>query len=53
LRLKPRLLAESGLSQRAAATAAQLQCNVQMELVLGTAIVVVVAILGILPPAIR
>lgn len=53
LRLKPRLLAENAPLQTAEATAARLQFNVQMELVLGMAIVIVVAILGILPPAIR
>lgn len=53
LRLKPRLLAETAQSQPSEATAAQLQLNVQMELVLGTTIVVVVAILGILPPALH
>jgi len=53
LRLKPRLLAESTPPEKARATAAQLQFNVQMELMLGTAIVVVVAVLGILPPAIH
>jgi putative copper export protein len=50
LRLKPRLLIENSQSQNAEATVTQLQFNVQTELVLGTAIVIVVAILGILPP---
>jgi len=48
LRLKPRLAAEN--SEKAAA---QMQLNVQAELFLGVAVVVVVAILGILPPANR
>jgi putative copper export protein len=34
-------------------TLAQLQTNVQLELFLGLAIVITVAILGILPPAIH
>jgi putative copper resistance protein D len=51
LRLKPRLSVESLQSQNAQMTAVQLQFNVQVELVLGIAIVIVVAILGILPPA--
>lgn len=51
LRLKPCLPAESTPLPKAETTAAQLQFNVQMELILGTAIVVVVAVLGILPPA--
>jgi copper resistance protein D len=50
-RLKPRLSAENSQTQIFGTTAAQLQFNVQMELFLGTAIVIVVAILGILPPA--
>jgi putative copper resistance protein D len=53
LRLKPRLLAENSPPQTAEAATAQLQSNVQMELILGTAIVLVVAVLGILPPAIH
>jgi copper resistance protein D len=51
LRLKPRLLAEGTGLKKSEATAAQLEFNVKMELLLGTAIVVVVAVLGILPPA--
>jgi copper resistance protein D len=51
LRLKPRLLNESSQPDKAGATTAQLQRNVQLELLLGTAIIIVVAILGILPPA--
>jgi putative copper resistance protein D len=48
LRLKPRLLTES-----AETSLAQLQINVRWELAFGTAIIVVVGILGILPPASR
>lgn len=51
LRLKPSLSVESLQSQNAQMTAAQLQFNVQVELILGMTIVIVVAILGILPPA--
>jgi putative copper resistance protein D len=51
LRLKPRLMADRTPAQTAEKTTAQLQFNVQMELILCTAIVLVVAILGILPPA--
>lgn len=51
LRLKPRLLAAGPTLPTAEAAVAQLQFNVQIELILGTAIVIVVAILGILPPA--
>ena len=51
LRLKPRLLAENSQAQNSEATVAQLQFNVQVELILGTAIVIIVAVLGILPPA--
>ena len=50
LRLKPRLVTEINQAQNAEPAAARLQFNVQMELVLGTAIVIIVAILGILPP---
>jgi copper resistance protein D len=53
LRLKPRLLEESSQPTQARATVVQLQTNVQFELFLGVVIVVVVAILGILPPAIH
>jgi copper resistance protein D len=51
LRLKPRLLMENFPSQNAEATVARLQFNVQMELILGTAVIIIVAIFGILPPA--
>ncbi|MGH7977409.1 MAG: CopD family protein [Limisphaerales bacterium] len=51
LRLKPRLSAENSQIQIFGTTAGQLQFNVQTELFLGTAIVIIVAILGILPPA--
>jgi len=50
LRLKPRLAAESSQSKSADALVVQLQRNVLLEIFLGTAIVLVVAILGILPP---
>jgi copper resistance protein D len=53
LRLKPRLTIENSQAQNSDATAARLQFNVQMELAIGTAIIIVVAILGILPPAVR
>lgn len=53
LKLKRRLVAEPSRAQSVKQTAAQLQFNVQTELVLGTAIVVIVAVLGILPPAIH
>lgn len=53
LRLKPRLSIEGLQPGRAAATVSQLQTNVQIELVFATAIIIVVAILGILPPAIH
>ena len=52
LRLKPRLSANNPTVQKDEA-AARLQFNVQMELLLGAIIVIVVAILGILPPAIQ
>ncbi|HUB87720.1 MAG TPA: CopD family protein, partial [Verrucomicrobiae bacterium] len=51
LRLKPRLSTESPQTKNFEATAAQLQFNVRMELFLATAVIVIVAILGILPPA--
>jgi copper resistance protein D len=51
LRLKPRLVTEINRVQNAEPTAARLQFNVHMELALGMAIVIIVAILGILPPA--
>lgn len=53
LRLKPRLIIESSQPERAETTVAQLQNNVQIELFLGMTIITVVAILGILPPAIH
>jgi putative copper resistance protein D len=53
LRLKPRLMADDAPAQSAEATATQLQLNVQAELILGTAIILVVAVLGTLPPANR
>jgi putative copper resistance protein D len=51
LRLKPRLLIKSPQVQNAEASVAQLQFNVQAELFLGIAVVIIVAILGMLPPA--
>jgi putative copper resistance protein D len=51
LRLKPRLSIERSQTQIFEKTAAQMQSNVQMELAIGMAIVVIVAVLGILPPA--
>lgn len=53
VRLKPRLLTESSSPEKATVTAGQLRTNIQLELLLGLAIIVVVAILGILPPAIQ
>jgi putative copper resistance protein D len=50
-RLKPRLLTEKSPSDVFHATAGQLQFNVQIELAIGMTIIVIVAILGILPPA--
>jgi copper resistance protein D len=49
--LKPRLSIEKARTQIFETTAAQLQFNVQTELAIGMVIVLVVAILGILPPA--
>ena len=51
LRLKPRLLNESSQPEKALMTAAQLQRNVHLELFLGAAVIIIVAVLGILPPA--
>lgn len=51
LRLKPRLLAEGEQWQQPEATVLQMQFNVQIELLLGMVIVIIVAVLGILPPA--
>jgi len=53
LRLKPCLALKKIEGPESAAAAAQLQFNVQAELWFGIAIVVVVAVLGILPPANR
>jgi putative copper resistance protein D len=53
LRLKPQFLIANSQSQSVQAAAAQLQFNVRLELFLTTAIVIIVAILGILPPAIH
>ena len=52
LRLKPRLLIQNP-PEKSGATIVQLQKNVGFELFLGLAIVIVVAVLGILPPAIQ
>jgi copper resistance protein D len=51
LRLKPRFLQESSQPKKAETTAAQLQVNVLFELILGSAIIIIVAVLGVLPPA--
>ena len=51
LRLKPRLEIKNVQTDNPETTVAQLQFNVHAELFLGIAIVIVVAILGILPPA--
>jgi putative copper resistance protein D len=53
LRLKPRLTRATLQANDRQAASRQLQVNVRMELLLGTAVIVVVAILGILPPAIH
>ncbi len=50
-RLKPRLTRAGFLAQDLGATAVQLKFNVRLELLLGGVVIVVVAILGILPPA--
>jgi copper resistance protein D len=49
--LKPRLTLEKFPVENSEAAAAQLQFNIQVELFLGITIVIVVAVLGILPPA--
>jgi copper resistance protein D len=51
LRLKPRLMAVSLQGGQVESACAQWQFNVQLELFLGMIIVVVVAVLGIMPPA--
>jgi putative copper export protein len=51
--LKPRLVASRGQPDQANATVAQLQKNVQFELALGSGIIAIVAVLGVLPPAIQ
>jgi putative copper resistance protein D len=51
--LKPRLTAEAAQRRYASGTMSLIQANVCFELILGTAIVVIVALLGILPPAIH
>jgi putative copper resistance protein D len=52
LRLKPRLLDENSTAAAAQANAARLQFNVWLEVSLGVLIVLVVAILGLQPPAV-
>jgi putative copper export protein len=47
------LLVESLRPEMAEATIAQLRMNVSLELFLGTVVIIVIAILGILPPAIH
>ena len=49
LRLKPRLMA-GGSESASDVVVFQLRCNILFEIFLGTAIVVIVAVLGILPP---
>jgi putative copper resistance protein D len=53
LLLKPRLAAEASQQRYAGATVSLIRANVRFELILGLVIVVIVAILGILPPAIH
>jgi copper resistance protein D len=53
LRLKPQLLNESSQPEKAQATGEQLRRNVRFELFFGLAIIIIVAILGILPPAVH
>ncbi|HEY3763292.1 MAG TPA: CopD family protein [Verrucomicrobiae bacterium] len=48
--LKPKLSATDSTTQTREMAVAQLQFNVQTELLLGIAIVIIVAVLGILPP---
>ncbi|HXD00783.1 MAG TPA: CopD family protein [Verrucomicrobiae bacterium] len=50
LRLKPRLASNASSSAEQSSSVAQLQFNVQVELFLTAFIIIVVAILGILPP---
>jgi putative copper resistance protein D len=51
LLLKPRLAAEALQQRYAGATVSLIRTNVRFELILGVTVVVIVAILGILPPA--
>jgi putative copper resistance protein D len=53
LRLKPRLSNENTQTQVFEKSSAQLQFNIQTELILGAIIIFIVAILGILPPAVH
>jgi copper resistance protein D len=51
LRLKPRLTPGKFPVENSETTAAQLQFNIRVELFLGIAVIIVVAVLGVLPPA--
>jgi putative copper resistance protein D len=53
LRLRPRLSIENSQPEKAVVVVAQLQRNIQIELLFGIIIVMIVAVLGILPPAIH
>jgi len=53
LLLKPRLAAQTAQQRYPGATVSLIWANVRFELILGIVIVVIVAILGILPPAIH
>ena len=53
LLLKPRLEFETSQKRHAEATVSLIRANVRFELILGIAIVAIVAVLGILPPAIH
>lgn len=49
--LKPRLRTEQNVPPAFAVTARQLQFNIRLELLLNAAVTIIVAILGLLPPA--
>lgn len=51
LRLKPRLCASASRETEPSRTVSWLRFNVQVELALGTLIIIVVAVLGLLPPS--
>ena len=51
LRLKPRLCGDAARDGEQKAAVSWLHFNVQVELVLGTLIIIVVAVLGLLPPS--